>query len=104
MLQQKTSSFILDRHANNKREVEGIYLIREFPGTTLPPPPPPPPAFKETLKLLGAQVLSEVTLLSTNHKCTYRIASNCRPGIYFFREILDPVLIRDRRLMQTSIN
>ena len=28
--------------------------------------------------------------------CKYRIVSHCRPGVYFFREILDPALILDQ--------
>ena len=34
----------------------------------------------------------------------YHIVSNNRPGVYFFREILGPALIREQRLIETGVN
>ena len=33
----------------------------------------------------------------------YRIVLNSRPGVYFLPEVLDPALIRDRRLIETGV-
>ena len=33
----------------------------------------------------------------------YRIVLNSGPGVYFLPEVLDPALIRDRRLIKTDV-
>ena len=35
--------------------------------------------------------------------CVYRIVLNSGPGVYFLPEVLDPALIRDRRLIETGV-
>ena len=38
------------------------------------------------------------------HLKTYRIVLNRRLGVYFLPEVLEPVLIRDWRLIETGVN
>ena len=47
--------------------------------------------------------LCKVSLKSPTYHTAYRIVLNSRPGVYFLPEVLDPALIRDRRLIETGV-
>ena len=50
-----------------------------------------------------AQRACKLTSEINVHVCVYRIVLNSRPGVYFLPEVLDPALIRDRRLIETGV-
>ena len=44
-----------------------------------------------------------IVILMCMHNHIYRIVLNSRPGVYSLPEVLDPALIRDRRLIETGV-
>ena len=44
-----------------------------------------------------------ITTYTYTYVHTYRIVLNSGPGVYFLPEVLDPALIRDRRLIETGV-
>ena len=60
-------------------------------------------AIKNSTLLSENQLLRKYVSDLESEVNAYRIVLNSGPGVYFLPEVLDPVLIRDWRLIETGV-